>query len=114
MKHRAFMTAIPALLAIFGCTAGASWTFREDPATICVVQRTIASGQRDILLVARDSTTGRWQFFDGTGTGMNQVVGLTLGDVVELDPSIAHLTNLAMGWVARRQAKGLPWTFSRN
>lgn len=90
-----------------------SWRF-ADPRNVAVfTTKDIASGSSPILHVTHDSEDGAWQFRGvDTPTEDNASV-VALATIVALDPSIAELADLPLGWSAWREAKDTPWRRGR-
>ena len=70
----------------------------------------IASGQRDVLLVRHDEGHGGWQFYDGHDVRGRKPKVIPRDQILKLDGSLAEVTDLPVGWLARRRAKGQAWT----
>jgi hypothetical protein len=86
------------------------WPFADPPnvATICL--RDIMRGRRPILFVQHDEDDGCWQFTDGRDSpNPDDGVVLSLDCVLNLDPSIAELADLPLGWRAWRDDVNHPW-----
>jgi hypothetical protein len=67
-------------------------------------------GRAPILLVSHDADDGMWQFLDGRDDpAADDAVVLGLECVFSLDPSIAELADLPLGWQAWRDSMQQPW-----
>ena len=86
-----------------------NWPF-DDPENVATltVRQVIASGQ-PILLVSHDAEDGMWQFLTGESAEMADAMIVSLREVYRIDPSIAELADLPIGWKANRPAAGKPW-----
>lgn len=94
-----------------GNGAGAvQWPFRESRNQASFTQRQILEEAAPILLVAHDVSDGTWQFLDGGDVIMEDARVVGLGEIVKLDPSIAELSDLPLGFVAVREDRGAPWS----
>jgi hypothetical protein len=91
------------------------WPF-EDPKSVAVLSNVgVVREGRPILLVTHDEDDGMWQFLDGVSPPLSEhamIVGL--GEVVKIDPSVAELADLPVGWKATRRGPGAPWTRSQQ
>jgi hypothetical protein len=84
------------------------WHHPLNIAVITVAE--VLSGQRDVLLVRHDDGPGGWQFYDGEDVSGRKPAVVTREDILKLDPSLAEVTDLPVGWLAWRNAKRQPWT----
>ncbi len=86
------------------------WPFADPQNVATISLRDIIDGRAPILLVSHDADDGMWQFLDGRNdlTAEDAVV-LSLDCVLALDPSIAQLADLPLGWQAWRENVNQPW-----
>lgn len=93
----------------------AAWDDPIDIAALVVPE--IANGQKDVLLVVHDfgvgDGLGGWLFLDGPDTAGRAPIGMATVDLLSADPTLEEVTNLPVGWQARREARGKPWTRER-
>lgn len=90
-------------------TSETDWPF-EDPPNLAVISlRSICSRQKPILLVTHDEEDGFWQFLDGDDPVEADAVVIALHRVLSLDPTIAELADLPLGWHAWRQDATSDW-----
>lgn len=86
------------------------WPFEEPPDMEAITLRPILEGEQPILAVFHDVADRGWQFLAG-----DEEPDLDDGRVVELaamvavDPSVADLADLPIGWVAWRESPDEPW-----
>jgi len=85
-----------------------AWPFAEPPDEEVVTLDRIVRGEAPILLVARDDDG--WQLLDGEQIFEEDGEVILLGEALQLDPSLAGLADLPVGWHARRAAVDQPWT----
>jgi hypothetical protein len=86
------------------------WPFADPPNVATLSLRDIMEGRAPILLVTHDAEDGMWQFLDGRDNpDADDAVILGLDCVVGLDPSIAELADLPLGWRAWRDSVKQPW-----
>lgn len=90
------------------------WPFDDPPNALAITVRAIVSDGHPILLVARDSEEGDWQFLSGEPFDVSQGLLVTLQSIAALDPTINELANLAPGWEASRPSVGQPWQCSQS
>jgi hypothetical protein len=79
---------------------------------VAITTRQVMRDGWPILLVTRDADDGAWQFVNGRGdtadTDSALVVDATR--ITALDPTVAELADLPLGWRAWREAPDKPWT----
>jgi hypothetical protein len=86
-----------------------AWPF-DDPENVATMTvRQITHGGQPILMVSHDAEDGMWQFLTGGPVDMADAMIVSLREVYRIDPSIAELADLPLGWQARRSAAGQPW-----
>ena len=115
MKNFIFLCILIIMSLYEGCVPPASknWAFNEEPSASVVTQKKIAEGILPILYVFRDSVDGQWIFLADEQSGGDEVIVLTLHDIVKMDASIRNISNLPTGWKAWREAKNKPWHRSK-
>lgn len=90
------------------------WKF-ADPQNVAVF--TTGHIFRDglpILNVSHDLDDGSWQFHWGGDIDQQTAMIVSLGEVVEHDPSVADLYDLPLGWMAWREDMRSEWNRSTN
>jgi len=86
------------------------WPFADPPDVATMTLRDIMEGHRPILHVQHDADDGMWGFTDGRDDpDADDCVILGLDCVLGLDPSIAELADLPLGWRAWRDDVNGPW-----
>ncbi|HJZ93689.1 MAG TPA: hypothetical protein VKE40_22630 [Gemmataceae bacterium] len=77
----------------------------------------VAFGRHPVLVVIRDEGVGGglggWQFYDGNDVSSRPPVAIAKPDPLKIDPSLAEITDLPVGWRATRSGKGQPWIRER-
>jgi hypothetical protein len=87
-----------------------NWPFR-DPANVAVFSSTdIVEKHKWIYYVSHDDDCA-WQFhsIDGPPSSETDARVVSLGSIVELDPSVADLADLPLGWCAWRETLSDVW-----
>ena len=59
--------------------------------------------------MTHDAEDGCWQFLDGEHVFENEAVVVSLGEMVQFDPSLVALADLPAGGYAWRAASERPW-----
>ncbi|HRX85275.1 MAG TPA: hypothetical protein P5572_09685 [Phycisphaerae bacterium] len=90
------------------------WPFEDPPGAAAHTTRQVLERVVPIVRVTRDPDDGSWQFWDGGITPDRDNRVLSLEDVVRLDPTVAALADLPLGWTARRDAIGDAWERERH
>ena len=87
-----------------------NWPFADAQNVATITMRQIIHGGAPILLVCHDEYDGGWQFL--TGESFAEVDGMVVGlnAMFALDPTIAELVDLPLGWQASREHHGAPWS----
>ncbi|HJZ93651.1 MAG TPA: hypothetical protein VKE40_22440 [Gemmataceae bacterium] len=85
------------------------WPF-DDPKNVATLTvRQVVHLGHPILLVSHDAEDGMWQFLTGDAVDMADALIVSLQSVYLLDPSIAGLADLPLGWKASRPSRAEPW-----
>ena len=84
------------------------WPFRESPETVCFTTRFVIHHERPVLYVYHDED-GDWQFLCGTSTQTQDANLVCLKTMAEICDDIVDLSDLPVGWMAKRQKVGMPW-----
>jgi len=83
------------------------WSDPLDPVAITVEE--VAAGERDVLLVRHDEGHGGWQFYDGEDVAGRAPFVMPKEELLRIDPTLEAVTDLPVGWSARRESKRHPW-----
>ena len=87
-----------------------SWPFKDPPNVAVFTSKQILSGEEWIYYVSHDEEDGAWQFHPMSGPiAENQASVVGLRTILDLDPSLAILADLPLGWCAWRDEKGSAW-----
>jgi hypothetical protein len=87
------------------------WAFPDPKNTAVIANKKIIHGDVWISFVTRDADDGTWQFHchhEGELTDEDASV-VSLGNILAIDPSIASLADLPVGWSAWRTSKEGAW-----
>ena len=89
----------------------AAWDSPIDIAALTLPE--VAAGQKPVLLVIHDlgvgDGLGGWLFLDGPDMAGRKPTGIAKVDLLKMDPTLADVTDLPVGWQASREALGKPW-----
>jgi hypothetical protein len=87
-----------------------NWPFpdAQDSKALTLVQ--ILTASRPVLVVTHDADDGTWQFLDGGNDLKGADARLApLRVLLNLDPTLAEVADLPLGWVAWRGTVGAAW-----
>ena len=87
----------------------ANWPFQDAPSTAVFTQNQILNQSSPVLYVAHDLDEGCWQFLDGTIVQEADARIVSLKEMLIIDPSIAQLADLPMGWITWRKSSADAW-----
>lgn len=85
------------------------WPFNESRNVAVITLSHILDGASPILFVSHDAEDGGWQFLDGAEPNEEAVRIVALHRILSLDPGIAEVADLPLGWSARRASAGGEW-----
>jgi len=87
-----------------------NWKFQE-PANLAVfASKEIAFHVDWICYVCHHATDGAWEFHPQRGISQpSEIAVVALKTIIEMDPSVAELWDLPLGWCAWRTDKLTPW-----
>jgi hypothetical protein len=86
----------------------ASWRFQEGCNRAVFTTKPVIHDGLPILLVSHD-TDGDWQFLCGTTNQVDDAAVVSLGGILQRDPTLLQLADLLKGWQASRQDAGDAW-----
>ena len=90
------------------------WPFDQPRNCATIVSKSIIEGDSPILYVSHDEDDHGWQFLDGTNNEIDDVAIVGLGELLEIDPSMADLAHLEPGYHAMRSSPGLDWIIEKT
>jgi hypothetical protein len=85
------------------------WPFADPPRTAAFTVRRVFEQGTAILLVTHDADDGGWQFHDGDTARTADAMIVALEEVLAVDPTVAEVADLPLGWTATRRWRGDPW-----
>lgn len=84
------------------------WPFDQAPDVAAVTSQSVIDGA-PILLVVHYSDDHSWAFLDGEDMDMDSGRVVAMKTILAYDPSLAAITDLPPGWVARRESVDAEW-----
>jgi hypothetical protein len=86
------------------------WRFSDPPNVAVIVDRMIVQGEDWIAHVSHDADDGAWQFHGNSLIATEaDVILIGLRNATQLDPTIAELGDLPLGWRAWRETRTAKW-----
>lgn len=89
------------------------WPFDQPRNCVTVFSKSVLNRSRPILLVSHDEDDHGWQFLDGVSGELKDLALAGLGHVLEIDPAIVELADLAPGFQATRTGLGEKWVIEQ-
>jgi hypothetical protein len=86
-----------------------NWPFDDPENVAALTVRQVTHDGQPILLVSHDADDGMSQFLTGGPVVLADALLVSLREVYRIDPLIAELVDLPLGWQASRSAAGKPW-----
>lgn len=87
-----------------------NWKFGDPPNVAVVASRKVVFQAAWIYCVYHHAEDGAWEFHPTGGIGdESELAVVALRTIVEIDPSIATLCDLPLGWCAWRPEEQAPW-----
>jgi hypothetical protein len=90
------------------------WPFADPKNVATITVRAIIEDGRPILRVSRDMEDGCWQFLEWETPREEDARVVGLAKMLALDPTIAALADLPLGWRALRRSRDEPWVREPN
>jgi hypothetical protein len=90
------------------------WPFDDTPNVAVFTTTHVVRARKPILYVSHDADDGSWQFHSGDAVSTKGAMVVALAEIVKIDPSIAGLANLPVGWCATRKTQDSAWKFSKE
>jgi len=85
------------------------WSFEDAPNTATITTVHVLDGSAPVCLVTHDADDGAWQFLCGTRDDPDDARIVALRRLIGIDPGLAELADLPLGWRAWRRGAGDPW-----
>ena len=91
-----------------------NWPFSDPENASTLTTRDIVELRMPILHVSHDADDGSWQFHSANGASMRNAMVVALRTIFRLDPTVAKLADLPLGWSADRRDVNDPWVRTRR
>jgi len=90
------------------------WKFKDAENLAVIATTKVMKGEDWISTVFHDADDGGWQFLSGGMLAEGDAAVVSLRNIVDLEPSIAELSDLPLGWHAWRTSRTSPWMRSKT
>lgn len=90
------------------------WIFPDPPDTMAITLKRILDNKSTIKYISHDAEDGMWQFLDGNEVEIDDSAIVSLQKILEYDPFIAKISDLALGWIAVRDDSSDQWVRSKK
>jgi Domain of unknown function (DUF4262) len=85
------------------------WAFVDPPDVATYTTRQVVNDREPILFLTHDFDDGAWQLLHGGDAQASDAMIVCLSHLIKLDPKLAELADLPLGWQAVRKSVGEPW-----
>jgi hypothetical protein len=86
------------------------WPFLDPPNTAVFTNVRVLAGEDWVQYVTHDEEDGAWQFHPASGrASMKEAAVTSLHGIVAIEPRIAELADLPLGWHAWRDDQNAHW-----
>ena len=85
------------------------WPFDQPPNCAVITLGQIVDGSASILQVVHDADDHGWQFLTLDDAREEDASVVRLGQIVQIDPSVFDVADIAPGWRAWRQSPEHEW-----
>jgi hypothetical protein len=99
----------PSLLRWLRVRLGEDWPFDQARNVAAVSDASVVDDRAAVLLVVHYSEDDSWGFFSGEPFIPERGKVISMGEVLEIDPTLRTVADLPPGWTARRQHVGDSW-----
>ncbi len=89
------------------------YPFSEHPEKLVFTCCHFLEGEKPLTFAAHHFDDNNWQFLCSEHHADTDAVIITIGELLELDPSIEELCDLPVGYLATRKNKNAKWISSR-
>ena len=86
------------------------WPFDQEPAVAAITTGQVLEEGYPVLSVVHYSDDHSWGFTCGTTDNPDDGAVVDMACVLDLDPSLATIADLPLGWCAWRDDIESPWT----
>ena len=86
------------------------WPFDQEPRVAALTTRQVLEEGFPILQVVHYSDDEDWAFTCGTSNANEDARLIAMEEAMKIDPTIAEVADLPLGWCASRTHIGGPWS----
>jgi len=96
-------------LAMSTSSSAQEWTFDQGENVGCLTVKGIVHDQEPILFVYHDPEDHSWQFLSGGAPSEDEAMLVSMGTIVNIDPSVLEVGHISPGQSAHRKSVESPW-----
>lgn len=87
------------------------WPFSDPPNVAVIANKKIVLDHELIAYVSHDIDDGGWQFHIASSQDLTEsdAIVVSLKNIISIDPTVALLADLPLGWHAWRSSKKEAW-----
>lgn len=85
------------------------WPFDQKRNVAAVTTRQVMGKQRPVLSVVHYSDDHSWAFTCGTTSDPEDLMLVSMGEIIDLDETLCSIANLPPGWCADRSSVDEEW-----
>jgi hypothetical protein len=86
-----------------------NWKFKDPENTVVFATTKVLKDNKPILHVSHDEDDSTWQFHSAEVVQENEVMTVSLKEVVDYDSTVTGLADLPLGWSAERETLKDGW-----
>ena len=90
------------------------WLFDQGPRIVAITSIHVTENGSDIVLVIHYKDDRSWSFQSGAPFSQGDVRLVLMKRIVEIDPTVAEVADLPIGWAAKREKIGAQWRRYKN
>ncbi|MEM8882788.1 MAG: hypothetical protein AAGD14_01815 [Planctomycetota bacterium] len=85
------------------------WPFDQAPSVAAITTAGVLEQGLPVLVVQHYEDDHSWSFLCGTTNASKDARIVGMGQALEIDPTLASIADLPLGWIAQRAAVGAEW-----
>jgi hypothetical protein len=90
------------------------WPFDQSPGTAAITTRQVLSEHSEIRVVVHYENDHSWAFLCGGTNHADDGRVISMGEALEIDPSLVNIADLPQGWRAERSSLNGAWIRSQS
>ena len=91
-----------------------NWIFDQAPSVAAVTTRQVVREGFPVLVVSHYEEDHSWGFFCGTTDKSEDLMLVSMSEVLNVNPDLENIADLPPGWSAERSAKDKEWRIYKD